>query len=79
MTEPVVDRLEVVEVDVHERGAQVVAAGAREGAAAMLHRLAAALGLGTAPTRSDSTVTPDPSAASISHRVAVRSNPGAGP
>ena len=55
------------------------ASSAAEATDATPQRLAAALGDGSAPTRSDSTVTPDVSAASISRRVAVRSIPGARP
>lgn len=50
-----------------------------EGSPAMLHRVAAALGVGSAPSRSDRIVTPDVSAASISRRVAVRSTRAARP
>ena len=55
------------------------ASSAADATDATPQRLAAALGEGSAPTLSDSTVTPDASAASISRRVAVRSIPGARP
>jgi hypothetical protein len=56
-----------------------LASSAVDGTAATPQRVAAALGLGSAPTRTLSTVTPEASAASISRRVAVRSSPRAGP
>lgn len=56
-----------------------LASSAAEATDATPQRVAAALGVGSAPTRKDRIVTPDVSAASISRRVAVRSIPGARP
>lgn len=50
-----------------------------DGAAATRQRVSAALGAGSAPIRSIRAVTPDPSAASASRRLAVRSSSGARP
>lgn len=50
-----------------------------EGAAATRHRVSAALGTGSPPTRNMKAVTPDASAASANRRLAVRSSKGAEP